>query len=544
MTDERGHDLLILALVLSVAAHVATMFFMRPQVMAHVSAAGARSRARAPMRVREAKPDPGVVSLDVVKDVAPERDEPAPAVQEAPVAGDLSVAPADDAPAPDAPDAPDAPVPVMEVENVEALSERIHVDATKVLSYQPPESMDSFSAPAAPEPPTPVAPAPEPDAKPEIPEIAPPPEDVTPVFDDGPDVAAMPDPAIESAPPTGAPFVPAEEVMARLDERLVEAEKSAVRGLLDVRTAEELSGHVSMSASSTEADGWTYFKVSISPEPTLKIASKDVVLLIDASGSIANDRLKSCRSAAKEILRTCMNSGDRFNLVAFRDDFEYAFKTWRECDAPSYEAAEEWMDKLAAHGRTDVFATIASVLKLPRDPKRPLIALVITDGDANEGVYRTSSILSKFTALNDGLVSVFMYGVKESANRELIDALTRGNRGESYIYGGWRKFAGRRLGDLSEKFRDPALTDLRVVFAADSGVEAYPRLLKNLYRGEIVDIVGRAPAGAKEIAFSLKGLNGDTAYEGFFRFALDPSPDNARIAGEWGEDRDIDRKIH
>ena len=202
------------------------------------------------------------------------------------------------------------------------------------------------------------------------------------------------------------------------------------------------------------------------------------------------------------------------------------------------------MDNLAAHGRTDVFATIASVLKLPRDPKRPLVALVVTDGDANAGVRQTSRILSKFTALNDGLVSVYMYGVKETANRELIDVLTRGNRGESFVYGGNRRYAGRLIGELSEKFRDPVLTDLRVVFAAGSKVEAYPRLLKNLYRGESVEIVGRAPAGTEEISFSLKGLNGDTAYEGYFRFALGAAARNDALPGEWAADRAIDERLH
>jgi len=271
---------------------------------------------------------------------------------------------------------------------------------------------------------------------------------------------------------------------------------------------------------------------------------KDVVILMDASGSIANDRLKSCREAAREILRTCMNTGDRFNLVAFRDEFDYAFKTWQECDADGYEAAEKWMSRLAAHGRTDVFATISSVLKLPRDPARPLVALVVTDGDANEGVRQTSQILSKFTALNDGLISVYMYGVKQSANRELIDVLTRGNRGESFVYEGNRKYAGKRIGELSERFRDPVLTDLRVVFTTGSQAEAYPQRLRNLYKGESVEIVGRVPTGTQEVAFSLKGLNGTTAYEGFFRVSLAAAEFDQSLPAAWAAERGIDAKLH
>ena len=154
------------------------------------------------------------------------------------------------------------------------------------------------------------------------------------------------------------------------------------------------------------------------------------------------------------------------------------------------------------------------------------VALVVTDGDANAGVSDTASILSRFTALNDGLVSVYMYGVKESANRELIDILTRGNRGESFIFEGSRFRAGEGLEALSERFRDPVLSDLRLVFASDSRAEAYPRLLRNLYRGRGVELVGRVPVDEKKVSFSLKGLNGQQAFESYF--SLDIGKDGGR----------------
>jgi hypothetical protein len=182
-------------------------------------------------------------------------------------------------------------------------------------------------------------------------------------------------------------------------------------------------------------------------------------------------------------------------------------------------------------------------LKLPRDPKRPLVALIVTDGIANKGVRETSQILSRFTKLNDGLISVYMYGVKDDANRELIDALTRGNRGGSFVYEGRRKYAGRDLEQLSDRFRDPVLTDLRVVFTVDSRVEAYPVMLKNLYRGEMVDIVGRAPIGTREVAFSLNGLNGDKAYEGFFRYELSKVPFDGKIPALWAAEKSVDGKL-
>jgi hypothetical protein len=189
------------------------------------------------------------------------------------------------------------------------------------------------------------------------------------------------------------------KVLDSVNEGFVEKEKAAVRALLSVPDAAPVESAVkcSLSACLDPSDPrWRYFTLTFSPKTggnELPIVPKDAVILIDASGSIGSDRLRNCRNAAKEILRSCFNSGDRFNLVAFRNRFTYAFREWRECDAPSFEEADRWLSRLTAHGRTDVFSVIRSVLTLPRDPARPLIALVVTDGDANSGISGTRTVI-------------------------------------------------------------------------------------------------------------------------------------------------------
>jgi Ca-activated chloride channel family protein len=105
----------------------------------------------------------------------------------------------------------------------------------------------------------------------------------------------------------------------------------------------------------------------------------------------------------------------------------------------------------------------------------------------------------------------------------------------------WR--AGAGIEGLSERFRDPVLSDLRVVFASGVNAEAYPRRLKNLYRGETLELVGRVPVGVKEIAFSLKGLNGGKAHEGFFRLPLASAGADASAVSRWREEFRIDSKL-
>lgn len=540
-------DLIVISIILSVVAHFGIMYYAKPLVMTRVVKVSGLHTRRGPMKVSEAKEIPPPVKIDTIKDIDPDKN--APESDEA-----MKLAPKLDS----AVQAENSELTVPEVAMPEISTAEIPVEKMPELLTA------SFSPIAAPE----VKMITDSHVPTEPEQIVHMPLPAASDFVGAPEIG-VPDIALGDAPIESAEesamkelgkdnrnakkpipaFVPAPEVMDKVNESFVADEKAAVQSLVDALDARNLADCLAVSLSRTmTSDGGDYFRVTLRPKTDeLKTVPKDVVVLIDASGSIGRDRMLSIRAAAKRILRSAANTGDRFNIVAFRDKFSYAFKTWQECDVQSYAAADAWLNNVAPFGRTDVFKTIRSILTLPRDPTRPLIALVVTDGDANAGVSDTAKILSRFSRLNDGLVSVYMYGVKSSANRELIEVLTQGNRGESFIFDeeGWgsSQRAGTFIPQLSNKFRDPILTDIRVVFAADCPATAYPRLLKNLYAGGSVEFVGRVPAGAKEIAFSIKGLNGKDAYEAFFRLPLKDAAFDPTLHKVWAQANAVDLKL-
>ena len=531
MTKERREEVVLIALVVSVAIHVALMLLVRAHVMTRPGSGIAKPPHREPMRIVKHVRRPDPAKIEEILDLEPVTD--APAVKNVPrapclvpsdalqVRPEKTKVPENAIAEPAAPEiAPakfevrpvglDAPKPVMPMTRIETPEMKGSPVAAPEFAVAMPTVARNIDLPMVPSVTAPSA--------------------GTVRMGGGRGTEAV-------------KFTPAEKVYEKIDEQVVAAEKMAVRGLVNAPEAADLVKFVNVTMTSAEAGDWRYFKVMMVPRRNLQVVPKDVVIVIDGSGSIGKDRFSGCRRVARQIMRSCMNSGDRFNLVVFRNAFSYAFRSWRECDAESFAAGDRWLGRQTAHGRTDVFSTISSVLTLPRDPKRPLIALVVTDGDANSGVSDTAEILSKFTALNDGLVSVYMYGVKSSANRELIDVLTHGNRGESFVFEGWRWNAGEGMEELSERFRDPVLSDLRVIFASGVQAEAYPRLLKNIYRGGTLEFVGRVPSGTEEIAFSLRGLNGATAYEGFFKMPFETAPSDPSVAALWQGESDIARKI-
>ena len=341
-------------------------------------------------------------------------------------------------------------------------------------------------------------------------------------------------------PPTAPP------AMARVDEAIVAQEKAAVRKLRDEKVAagRPFDQNVNVGLGfwiDPKNPGRKYFRIRMASNPLnpLPIVSKDIVFMLDASGSIGNDRLSSCRNAVLEALDR-LNTGDRFNVVAFRDKFSYAFPdtAWREVDVNSVEEARKWLKTLKAHGNTDVFRTLRSVLTLQRDPARPIVAFVATDGDATSGMTRSAEIISRFSELNGGLVSIFMYGVKPEANAYLMDMLTRCNRGGWACHKGLRWQAAKGVPDLSKKFEKPVLTDVAVIFTASSRAETYPKLVTNLCEDEPIEIYGVCPADQKELVFQMRGLNAVTAFESMFTLPFASAyPLDANLRVEWATRR-------
>lgn len=331
-----------------------------------------------------------------------------------------------------------------------------------------------------------------------------------------------------------------------VDEKVVASAKEAVRALRDDMTAQGRPFHENVSLGlgywvDPAHPSIKYFRIVVSSkaEKPLPVISKDMVFLMDASGSIANDRLKSCRRAISTALRL-LNTGDRFNVVAFRDKFSYAFpeQAWMDVSTDSLEKADQWLSKLTAHGQTDVFRTLRGVLAMPRDPTRPVVALVITDGEATSGMTRSAEIISKFSELNGGLISIFMYGVKENANAYLMDMLTRGSRGTWSRHEGLRWAAADGLPALATKFQRPVLSDISVMFSASSRSETYPQLVSNLCEDEPIEIYGMCPADQKELVFSLRGLNGSEVFENMFRLPFGQAEQlGAAVKDAWAQRR-------
>jgi len=271
----------------------------------------------------------------------------------------------------------------------------------------------------------------------------------------------------------------------------------------------------------TAEPGRIYFRIGIQPrlDKRVPVVAKDIVWVQDVSASISEERLNFCRRGLSAALET-MNPDDRFAVVAFRESFAACFPAWTAVTPESKAKASEFVSAMRSFGQTDVFGSLQSLIKLPRDPKRPMIAVIVTDGKPTFGLTESAKIIGAFSKLNNGLVSVYMFGTQNTANTYLLDMLTYCNRGASTVLEGNRWDIPASMATVYEGVRNPVMADIAVVFDSASKSEVYPKSTTNLYKDRQLELVGVCPEGTDELVFQLRGLAAEKGYDSIFRLSL------------------------
>ncbi|MDD2455427.1 MAG: VWA domain-containing protein [Kiritimatiellae bacterium] len=264
-----------------------------------------------------------------------------------------------------------------------------------------------------------------------------------------------------------------------------------------------------------------YFRIGVQPraDKHVPVIPKDILFVQDVSASMSEDRMTFCRSGLSAALQT-LNPADRFNVVAFRDNFEPCSPEWMDVTAGNLGKAAAFVDRMRAFGQTDVFGSLQALMKLPRDPKRPMIAVIVTDGKPTSGVTESAQIIGEFSNLNNGMISVYMFGTISKANVYLLDMLTYCNRGTSSVLRGNRWEIPDAMARVYEGVRNPVMGDITVTFDTASRSEVYPKGATNLYKDRQLELCGVCPADTEELIFQIRGLAAGKGYDSIFRLNM------------------------
>jgi Ca-activated chloride channel family protein len=240
--------------------------------------------------------------------------------------------------------------------------------------------------------------------------------------------------------------------------------------------------------------------------PSERIVERDVVFVVDVSGSMAGEKIKQARGALKHCLNS-LNDGDRFAIVPFSSFAE----PWRKdlaSAATDRKAALAFADALIAQGGTDIAGALDVALSFPRSADRPYFVMFMTDGKPTLGETTDPKRILARTQAAKGAARIFTWGVGYDVDAQLLDAMAETAGGVSE-YVRPEEDIEAKVSSFFAKASRPVLTDLKLEVVGEKIqlVNVFPRALPDLYAGGQIVLFGRY-TGAGDVALRLTGSVG------------------------------------
>jgi len=242
-----------------------------------------------------------------------------------------------------------------------------------------------------------------------------------------------------------------------------------------------------------EGDEDGFFLLLVAPKVEIdqaQVVAKDVLIVLDTSGSMEGDKLRQAKEALTYILAH-LNPEDRFNIIAFST----GLRQYAEGVRPASEAAEarEFVRRLEASGGTDINRALLEAMSQV-DRERTTVLIFLTDGLPTVGVTNVDDILRNVAQAAPSNVRLFAFGVGYDVNTALLDTLAQEHHGAS-AYVRPDEPLDEAVSGFYAKVQRPLLTDLRLEVAGVTVEEVYPDPLPDLFAGSQLIVAGRYRQG-------------------------------------------------
>lgn len=259
-----------------------------------------------------------------------------------------------------------------------------------------------------------------------------------------------------------------------------------------------------------DEDHQGYFMALISPQvevPADRTQSKNLIFILDTSGSMAGEKIKQTKEALKFCLNS-LNSGDRFNIIDFDDQIN-SFKTGLvRASAENVREALSFVDKCEAEGGTNINDALLTGLRQAEGREASSQIIFLTDGLPTVGETDITNIINNVEKVNTAKTRLFVFGAGYDVNTRLLDRLAEDNHGTS-DYVRPSEDIEVKVGNLYSKISHPILTNVRLDFGSVEAYDIYPKELPDIFKGSQMVVVGKYKNGGPT-EVELTGSTGDT----------------------------------
>lgn len=255
-----------------------------------------------------------------------------------------------------------------------------------------------------------------------------------------------------------------------------------------------------------------YFLMTLRAPETVKSEAipKDMVIVIDTSGSMGGEKIKQAKAATQYIINH-LRPEDRFGVIQFNTDVSSLKNELVPANSANKKAALDYVGSLEASGSTHIEAALQSGFAQLKnhDAKRPAYVIFLTDGEATVGITDTDGLVKVAEKANQYNAKLFSFGVGYDLNALLLNKLSDGHHG-SATFVEPNENLELALTGFYKKIESPVLTNLALDFGTLNVKKLYPEKPGDLFAGSEIILMGRY-AGNGQGTVTLTGqVNGKT----------------------------------
>ncbi|XP_029286475.1 inter-alpha-trypsin inhibitor heavy chain H3-like [Cottoperca gobio] len=239
-----------------------------------------------------------------------------------------------------------------------------------------------------------------------------------------------------------------------------------------------------------------YFVHFFAP-PDLPRVPKNVVFVIDRSGSMSGGKMAQTREAMLAILKD-LHEEDHFALIQFDNRIESWRNSLTKATKENVSEGMAYVKKIRDNGSTNINdALLRAVNMLLEDrkekklPERSIdMIILLTDGMPNDGESRIPNIQANVRSAIGGNMSLFCLGFGNDVDYSFLDVMSRQNKGVAR-----RIFEGSdaviQLQGFYEEVSSPLLLEVDLRYPENAVDSLTTNHFSQLFNGSEIVVAGR-----------------------------------------------------
>ena len=228
--------------------------------------------------------------------------------------------------------------------------------------------------------------------------------------------------------------------------------------------------------------------------------AREVILVIDTSGSMSGTSMEQARKALKLGLER-LDTQDKFNVIEFDDEAIPFFAGSVSANATNIRRAINKVNNLEANGGTEMAKALKLSFRNTASNNSNYLQQIVFITDGSVG---NENELFELIKSNLGKARLFTVGIGSAPNAYFMRKAAEFGRG-TYTFIGDVDEVQEKMLALFQKIENPALTNLKLDFP--NGTELYPTTVPDLYVGEPVIVVAKLRNAAGQIKLSGQTTN-------------------------------------